>query len=321
MKRAPRIVIQLVHIQGPSLGTIQEFEEAVVAVGRHPDSQVRFPADLKIVSRKHAEIVREGNRFKVVDHSTNGTYVNGKRVQEAFLKDGDVLAFAEVGPKVSFLTKVVEDEAPPSAAPRTPQPAAERPVSGEPQPSPVPPQPPAPEPPPAPVPPQPAEPPPPRTPGAARPQPPPEAPEIRPVKVPLVIQYGPTLRSFRELPIVLGRHPRVDCVMDHPDILDHHVQFFFARDTYWVKDLTGQGKISINGQPIAIHAPLHPHDEVSLGPRGPVFVFFGGGRLAEKELPPLGSEEESPRSTEASKTPERPQEPKKSFFKKFLGDK
>ena len=54
------------------------------------------------MSRKHAEIIREGNRFKLVDLSANGTFVNGKRVKEVYLKDGDVLTFAEGGPKVSF---------------------------------------------------------------------------------------------------------------------------------------------------------------------------------------------------------------------------
>ena len=58
MKRAPVIVTQLVHIQGPLKGEIQEFSEAAISIGRDPSNSVRFPKDLTTLSRKHAEIVR-----------------------------------------------------------------------------------------------------------------------------------------------------------------------------------------------------------------------------------------------------------------------
>jgi len=89
MKRPPIIVIQLVHILGPLKGEIQEFIEPPISIGRHPGCHVRFPADLAPVSRKHAEITREGNQFKLIDHSANGTFVNGKQVKEVLLKDGN----------------------------------------------------------------------------------------------------------------------------------------------------------------------------------------------------------------------------------------
>ena len=101
-------------------GQIQEFAEGSILIGRHPSCHVRFPADVTVLSRTHAEIVRDGNQFRLVDKSTNGTFVNGKRITETFLKSGDVIAFAEGGPKVSFLTEVKEAPAvvaaPPPAA-------------------------------------------------------------------------------------------------------------------------------------------------------------------------------------------------------------
>ncbi|MCK7510878.1 MAG: FHA domain-containing protein [Desulfobacterales bacterium] len=108
MKELPVIVVQLVHIQGPLMGQIQEFTEPQITIGRHPSCSVQFPTDLATISRTHAELVREGNRYKVVDRSTNGTFVNGKRVTEAFLKDGDVIMFTEGGPKVSFLAQITD---------------------------------------------------------------------------------------------------------------------------------------------------------------------------------------------------------------------
>jgi pSer/pThr/pTyr-binding forkhead associated (FHA) protein len=49
------------------------------------------------VSALHARIVREGERWKIVDQvSANGTYVNGKRCTMSFLNGGDRLAFGPV---------------------------------------------------------------------------------------------------------------------------------------------------------------------------------------------------------------------------------
>ncbi|NLI80250.1 MAG: FHA domain-containing protein [Deltaproteobacteria bacterium] len=259
MKQAPVIVVQLVHLQGPMKGQIQEFTDPVISIGRSPECQIRFPADLTVVSRKHADIVRDGNRFKLTDHSTNGTFVNGKRVEEAFLKNGDVLIFSEGGPKVSFLTQMREQDQRPSPAPlakaQEAMPARERPeIAGRESP-PI-----------APV--APDE-------GDVLPQ---------PVSAPLVFQYGPTLRSYKQLPVNIGKHPQCQFAIDHPGILDLHAQVFFSQNRYWVKDLTGRSLVQVNGEAIGLRpSPLSLQDLLKLGPQGPVFRFLGEGRLAEVE--------------------------------------
>jgi hypothetical protein len=64
--------------------------DSVITVGRHPDSNLVL-ADPN-VSRNHAEIRPQGERFAVVDlGSTNGTAVNGAPVRERRLSDGDEL--------------------------------------------------------------------------------------------------------------------------------------------------------------------------------------------------------------------------------------
>jgi hypothetical protein len=66
--------------------------ETVITVGRHPDSNLVL-ADPN-VSRNHAEIRPQGDRYVVVDlGSTNGTRVNGVRVDTQVLEDGDELTF------------------------------------------------------------------------------------------------------------------------------------------------------------------------------------------------------------------------------------
>jgi pSer/pThr/pTyr-binding forkhead associated (FHA) protein len=302
MKHPPNIVVQLVHIQGPLKGEIQEFSESPISIGRHPSCHLRFPADLTIMSRKHADIVREGNRFKVVDRSKNGTLVNGKKVAELYLKDGDVLTFAEGGPKVSFLTQIREE----AAEPVSPSP----PVQAQPEFTPEP------------------------EPQVLEKQeitsPPPE-PEravevvVQKVQTPVIIQYGPTLRSFKEAPVTIGKNLKCDFVLDHPSVLDRHAQIFFCQDQYWVKDLTGKSLVAVNRQPINLQVSLESGDELSLNPEGPVFRFLGGGRLAEVEEStqkgpsnagtPTDADETPHEAAPEGKAPERPLSKFKKFFR------
>jgi pSer/pThr/pTyr-binding forkhead associated (FHA) protein len=56
------------------------------------------------VSRQHAQIVREGGRLRIRDlKSTNGTFVNGQRIEEHLLCDGDLIVIADVS--FSFRTE------------------------------------------------------------------------------------------------------------------------------------------------------------------------------------------------------------------------
>lgn len=291
MKRPDRIVVQFVHIQGPLKGEIQEVEQELISIGRHPSCLLRFPPDLTVVSRKHADILREGPRFKLIDHSSNGTFVNGKKVKEVYLKDGDVLAFGEGGPKVSFLTQIKEEAEPihdeVQVIQTMPEPVPARVSSAEP---------------------------------AGLEKGSDKPPEIIPEKVsaPLVIQYGPTIRFFKVLPITLGKDPKCDLVMEHPAVMSQHAQIFFAGDQYWIKDLTGQKLVSINGRQINFQAPLLPNDSLSLTPQGPVFQFLGEGRLVEIEQP---SSKEAPCKPKETAEPEEPEQKRKkvwSIFKKIL---
>jgi pSer/pThr/pTyr-binding forkhead associated (FHA) protein len=101
--------VRLVQIQGPLRDGVLEFESPKVTVGRHPSCDLRFPANLPGVSRKHAEITREGDRFRLNDYSTGGTFLNGQKVVHAYLEDGDTLTFGAGGPAFSFrLRKVAE---------------------------------------------------------------------------------------------------------------------------------------------------------------------------------------------------------------------
>jgi hypothetical protein len=59
-------------------------------IGRHPKSEIELP--FTEVSRRHAEINLGPEGFRIVDlNSNNGVYVNGKKVKEQVLADGDLI--------------------------------------------------------------------------------------------------------------------------------------------------------------------------------------------------------------------------------------
>ena len=73
-------------------GKLSEFPlGARTTLGRHPANTLRL-ADRE-VSKEHASIEKAGNGFVLKDlGSSNGTYVNGRRVRDLRLKDGDEIA-------------------------------------------------------------------------------------------------------------------------------------------------------------------------------------------------------------------------------------
>ncbi len=75
-------------LSGTRLGHRLVLSDQPIDIGRGSGAGLILDADS--VSRKHARIERFGGGHKLVDQgSTNGTYVNGVRVKEQLLKDGD----------------------------------------------------------------------------------------------------------------------------------------------------------------------------------------------------------------------------------------
>ncbi len=308
--------VQLVHLDGPFKGDIQDFFEPVISIGRHPDCQLVFPQECTAISRKHAEISREGNRFKFVDHSSNGTLINGKPQKEVFLKDGDVLIIGgEGGPKVSFLSSKLapgEEAAVPASAPVPPVENKTEAVKKSPSPEAKPVAPSAeikqdrPRIPTPPVlkPPKTTAPPPQQEPKQ-------EQGNVFPaVSKNLIIQYGATLTSFKQLPITIGSGSDCDCTLQHPALLDQHAQIFFRDNQYWVKDLTGRGLLTVNQRPVQSEAALQPDAILALTAQGPTLQFLGDGRLAEVEAP--AKPHPSTPSPSSRKNPARPSQEQSS---------
>jgi pSer/pThr/pTyr-binding forkhead associated (FHA) protein len=91
--------------RGTNVGATYLLDTDVVRAGRQPDNDV-FLDDVT-VSRRHAEFHREDGGFGLRDvGSLNGTYVNGKQVDDVELVHGDEVQIGKF--KLVFLTGLAD---------------------------------------------------------------------------------------------------------------------------------------------------------------------------------------------------------------------
>src|SRR5512136_1506557 len=86
---------RLVVRQGPNPGQVYELTKSEIIIGR--DIASDFVINDAEVSRRHAKLTLEGDRFKIEDlNSTNGTYIDGQRlIGPHLLAIGEVIMFGD----------------------------------------------------------------------------------------------------------------------------------------------------------------------------------------------------------------------------------
>src|SRR5947209_20234456 len=94
---------ELLIVQGRSVTNTIKLNDGVTTIGRHDDCQLRIKSSQ--VSRKHCEVFEKKGLLLVKDlGSSNGTLVNGKKVQgQRVLEPGDELT---IGPVLLRVAKV-----------------------------------------------------------------------------------------------------------------------------------------------------------------------------------------------------------------------
>lgn len=94
--------------KGPSAGKTYPLVGKTVKIGKGPENMIRIPDPT--VSTNHAGIQINGTHFEIVDlGSSNGTFVNGKKVERRALRNGDVLTLGQT--EMRFESSVVDAEA------------------------------------------------------------------------------------------------------------------------------------------------------------------------------------------------------------------
>src|SRR6185436_8684192 len=81
--------------EGPFAGQTFEVPQGQSSVGRAIDNDLVF--DDPSLSRKHCRLRHNGDHIELEDlGSSNGTYVNGRKIDRATARAGDVVRFGEV---------------------------------------------------------------------------------------------------------------------------------------------------------------------------------------------------------------------------------
>ncbi len=84
-----------IEVQGAERTLLIPVKEDVIHIGRGLNADLHL--DESSVSRRHAILVPRTNGARVLDdRSSNGTFVNGRRVQQADLSNGDVIVIGRV---------------------------------------------------------------------------------------------------------------------------------------------------------------------------------------------------------------------------------
>jgi len=96
----PGSKLRLTFTSGTREGSSIELAGSVFRLGRDQECAVWTPSDV-MVSAQHAKVVRLPTGYVLIDlESTNGTYLNGRRIQRAMLAGGDVVGLGAGGPEI-----------------------------------------------------------------------------------------------------------------------------------------------------------------------------------------------------------------------------
>jgi len=102
-------------------GTTKSFPlpGTVTVIGRRQECDLYIP--LTVVSRRHCQLHQDNDKLVLRDlGSRNGTFVNGERIEETELKNGDEVKIGPVAFAVQISAEAPQPQKP--AAPATPQP-------------------------------------------------------------------------------------------------------------------------------------------------------------------------------------------------------
>ncbi len=107
------ITLTLLHpLQSVAIQSWTFRDEPSIKIGRATNNEVVLYS--AVVSRHHVEIrksTENENEWEVVNVGSNGTYIDGKRVEQAKAIDGMIFRLASSGPKILIKIEAESDRA------------------------------------------------------------------------------------------------------------------------------------------------------------------------------------------------------------------
>ncbi len=193
--------------------------------------QCEFQLLDNMVSRIHAEVCFEAGQWWVKDlSSTNGTYLNGSRVDRALVPPQAKLELGEMSEEthVIFWLGIQEKPTIPSSR-STGGVSKDKPSTSQ----------------------------------------LPSASQVFPLTVQFIDDTGTKKEAEFRTPFTLGRSPNSDFFLEVPSVSKIHVNFTFQDDQWWVNDAQSTNGIYLDGQKIS-QSVLHEKTKIELGLDGPV---------------------------------------------------
>jgi pSer/pThr/pTyr-binding forkhead associated (FHA) protein len=94
------ITLTLLHpLQSVAVQSWEFKDEPIIKIGRATDNEVVLYS--AVVSRHHVEIRKSGiDGWEVVNVGSNGTYIDGERIEKTIALNGMIVRLAKSGPKI-----------------------------------------------------------------------------------------------------------------------------------------------------------------------------------------------------------------------------
>ncbi|MDD2735355.1 MAG: FHA domain-containing protein [Desulfuromonadaceae bacterium] len=118
--------------------------------------------------------------------------------------------------------------------------------------------------------------------------------------------------------MIIGSDTNADFVLQTPGISRHHLQLFYSRGEYWIKNLVGVSIVAVNHVKMDTEVQLRPFDEIECCPGGPTFRFIGEGRLVEVEQNQASSWPAQEAHSSPSPESQLSKNEEGGFFSKFI---
>ncbi|MFQ3549223.1 MAG: FHA domain-containing protein [Armatimonadota bacterium] len=91
----PSRLPKIIGVSGPYINQVFEITSPDTSIGRGENNSICLSQDTKI-SRSHLKIVKLANGYTIIDNnSTNGTFVNGVKINQAILNSGDQIRLGD----------------------------------------------------------------------------------------------------------------------------------------------------------------------------------------------------------------------------------